>query len=96
MRSPGESSVISFGVNASDIGASLPVWLHLWPFPVRGGYSVNVFSRQRAYVPTFAARLERRTLTHSTMAAPELSMQLMRDWNYLSTFSSPLITTRKG
>jgi hypothetical protein len=30
------------------------------------------------HVPTLAARLERRTLTHSTMAAPELSMQLMR------------------
>ena len=31
-----------------------------------------------ANVPTFAARFDRRTLTHSTMAAPELSMQLTR------------------
>ena len=29
-------------------------------------------------VPTFAARFDRKTLTHSTMAAPELSMQLTR------------------
>lgn len=29
-------------------------------------------------IPTFAGRFERSTLTHSTMAAPELSMQLTR------------------
>ena len=29
-------------------------------------------------VPTLAGRFDRRTLTHSTMAAPELSMQLTR------------------
>lgn len=31
-------------------------------------------------LPTFAGRFDRRTLTHSTMAAPELSMQLTRVW----------------
>ena len=30
-------------------------------------------------IPTLAGRLDRRTFTHSTIAAPELSMQLIRD-----------------
>lgn len=32
------------------------------------------------HIPTLAGRFDRRTLTHSTIAAPELSMQLMSDW----------------
>ena len=32
------------------------------------------------HIPTLAGRFERRTLTHSTIAAPELSMQLTSDW----------------
>jgi hypothetical protein len=34
---------------------------------------------RRLSIPTLAARFDRNTLTHSTMAAPELSMQLIRD-----------------
>ena len=35
-------------------------------------------SMHTAHVPTLAGRFDRKTLTHSTMAAPELSMQLTR------------------
>jgi hypothetical protein len=41
-------------------------------------YSQSAFLLSSACVPTLAARFERSTLTHSTMAAPELSMQLTR------------------
>jgi hypothetical protein len=43
---------------------------------LRGFASVR--RRRRHDIPTLAGRFDRRTLTHSTMAAPELSMQLTR------------------
>lgn len=41
------------------------------------------------HIPTFAGRFDRKTLTHSTMAAPELSMQLTSVWNGLHKWLFP-------
>lgn len=51
------------------VHALLPVLLRL---------DIVILHRVYVNVPTFAARFDRKTLTHSTMAAPELSMQLTR------------------
>lgn len=46
--------------------------------PVSGPKFRCFFTTTTMRSPTFAGRFDRRTLTHSTMAAPELSMQFTR------------------
>jgi hypothetical protein len=43
------------------------------------GWGIDVLRQRGDVVPIFAPLSIRRTLTHSTMAAPELSMQLSMD-----------------
>lgn len=71
----------AYGGAVGRLGAEVPLFLDDDYYAVTCP-RVNLTSLQPLEyrsIPTFAARFDRNTLTHSTMAAPELSMQLIRD-----------------
>ena len=66
------------GHAVAGFGAKVSLFLHDYYYPVACLCQPLPHAHDQSqplHIPTFAGRLERSTLTHSTMAAPELSMQ---------------------